>query len=172
MGGRGSGNWWRWQSRKSTVEESLTLSLRDFRKSLYQTAAGALAWTSSSGARSSIGYVVTWNNDAPSITLSYRWRDAEDVRILVWLERTPTPFGGSRWWFTCPLVVRGVACNRRAGKLYLPPGSRYFGCRTCHDLTYRSAQEAHQDQRLLNHLGVALGADRETRRELLARLRG
>jgi hypothetical protein len=27
------------------------------------------------------------------------------------------------------------------GKLYLPPYSRYFGCRLCHDLTYRSAQE-------------------------------
>ena len=28
------------------------------------------------------------------------------------------------------------------GKLYLPPGGRYFGCRHCHDLTYRSRQES------------------------------
>ena len=27
------------------------------------------------------------------------------------------------------------------GKLYLPPGARYFGCRRCHELTYRSCQE-------------------------------
>ena len=26
-------------------------------------------------------------------------------------------------------------------KLYLPPGSRYFGCRRCHRLTYTSCQE-------------------------------
>jgi hypothetical protein len=25
--------------------------------------------------------------------------------------------------------------------LYLPPGGRYFGCRLCHRLTYRSVQE-------------------------------
>jgi hypothetical protein len=25
--------------------------------------------------------------------------------------------------------------------LYLPPGGRYFGCRVCYRLTYRSAQE-------------------------------
>jgi pyruvate-formate lyase-activating enzyme len=26
-------------------------------------------------------------------------------------------------------------------KLYLPPGSRYFGCRHCHNLTYQSCKE-------------------------------
>jgi hypothetical protein len=31
--------------------------------------------------------------------------------------------------------------NRERLKLYLPPAARYFGCRHCHDLTYRSAQE-------------------------------
>lgn len=25
-------------------------------------------------------------------------------------------------------------------KLYLPPGAQYFGCRSCYDLTYESAQ--------------------------------
>ena len=64
---------------------------------------------------------MTWG-DGPTITLHYRWRDSEDVRIPVRLQTTPTQFGGERWWFTCPLIVNGVACNRRAGKLYLPPG--------------------------------------------------
>jgi hypothetical protein len=41
----------------------------------------------------------------------------------------------------CPLLVQGQACNRRVAKLYLPPSSRYFGCRYCQDLTYTSAQE-------------------------------
>jgi hypothetical protein len=37
---------------------------------------------------------------------------------------------GRRWWFACP------GCGRRAGKLYLPPDARRFGCRLCHRLAY------------------------------------
>ena len=42
------------------------------------------------------------------------------------------------------MVTDGVACNRRVGKLYRLPGSEAFGCRRCHRLTYRSAQENHR----------------------------
>jgi hypothetical protein len=38
-------------------------------------------------------------------------------------------------------MVSGQACNRRVGKLYFPPGGRYFGCRHCYCLTYRTVQE-------------------------------
>ena len=79
--------------------------------------------------------------------MHYSQGDSEDVRIPVSLQSTPTQFGGRRWWFTCPLVVNGVPCGRRVGKLYLPPKARYFGCRTCHGLTYRSCQEAHSAER-------------------------
>jgi hypothetical protein len=37
--------------------------------------------------------------------------------------------------------VNGRPCQRRVGKLYLPPGGRYYGCRHCHALTYTSCQE-------------------------------
>jgi hypothetical protein len=47
--------------------------------------------------------------------------------------------GGKRFWFRC-------ACRKRVGRLYLSPGQRVFRCRSCHNLTYRSAQE--HDQRL------------------------
>ena len=33
-----------------------------------------------------------------------------------------------------------LECGARVKKLYLPPGTRYFGCRRCHDLTYESVQ--------------------------------
>src|SRR5262249_13393813 len=33
-----------------------------------------------------------------------------------------------------------VACSKRVRKLYL--SGRYFGCRRCHGLTYRSTQES------------------------------
>src|SRR5262249_40379452 len=79
--------------------------------------------------------------------------NGESISIPVRLATTATQCGGRRWWFVCPLTVRGIACNRRAGKLYLPPGAKYFGCRKCHDLTYRSCQEAHQTERLFGRLG-------------------
>ena len=153
MGGTRSGNWWRWQRKKDTVEQSLALGMKDLRKRLFTGAAGTLTWTWASGGKSRIGFYVTGSADRPTVHLHYRWRDTEDVNIPVRLQATPTQFGGRRWWFICPLIVRGIACNRRAGKLYLPPGAKYFGCRKCHDLTYRSCQEAHQTERSFGRLG-------------------
>jgi hypothetical protein len=153
VGGMGSGNWWRWQGKKDTVEDSLVVAMKDLRKRLFAGAAGTLTWTWASGNKSSITYYVTGSADWPTVHLHYRWRDTEDVNSPVCLEATPTQFNGRRWWFVCPLIVRGIACNQRAGKLYLPPGAKYFGCRKCHDLTYRSSQEAHQTERLFGRLG-------------------
>jgi hypothetical protein len=153
MGGLGSGNWYRWQGKKSTVEESLSLCTKDLRERLFVGAAGSLTWNWASSGKSSIGYFVTGSADWRTVTLHYRWRDQEDISIPVRLTTTPTQFGRPRWWFVCPLCVRGIACNRRAGKLYLPHGARYFGCRICHNLTYRCCQEAHQTERLFGRLG-------------------
>ena len=46
---------------------------------------------------------------------------------------------GHRWWFTCPV------CGRRVGILHLPPGEVFFGCRSCHDLSYRSRWRGYKD---------------------------
>lgn len=43
-------------------------------------------------------------------------------------------FGGLRRWRRCQY-------GRRVTKLYLARRTDRFACRTCHDLTYRSAQE-------------------------------
>ena len=69
------------------------------------------------------------------------FRSGERVDYHVRLTTTRPRFGGLRWWFLCPLLVQGWPCNRRVGKLYLPPGGRYYGCRHCYDLTYRRVQE-------------------------------
>lgn len=47
------------------------------------------------------------------------------------------------WWFLCPVKdsLGRRRCGRRIGKLHLPPGEAYFGCRDCHELTYQSWQE-------------------------------
>jgi len=142
MGGVGSGTWYRYD-KKTTVEESLILSIWDFRNEIYSQSSGTLKWIFAGDRESSIAYSVS-QIGCPVITLRYCWSNREDIEILLRLQSTPTNFNGTRWWFTCPLVLNGVACKRRVGKVYLPPRSPYFGCRNCHDLTYRSSQEAHQ----------------------------
>lgn len=67
--------------------------------------------------------------------------DRTPVTLPLDLIAVPTPRGGTRYLVHCPLVVNGVPCRRRAAKLYLPPGSNYFGCRRCHRLAYRGSQE-------------------------------
>ena len=152
MGGWGSGNWHR-RSKKTTVEDSLSLAVGDFRGRIYPHSTGKFSWTWAGGNTVIIGYFVVWaRGGPPTLTLHYRWRDGEEIRVPIRLQTTPTNFNGERWWFTCPLIVDGVACRRRAGNVYLPPGARYFGCRKCHDLTYRSCQEAHQAERLLGSI--------------------
>lgn len=151
MRSMGSGNWIR-DGKKATVEESLALSVGQFFRQRQVRGSGSCTWTTAIGKTCSIGYEVSLIG-IPTIMLHYCWRDSEDVQIAVRLQTTPTQFGGERWWFTCPLIVNGAACNRRAGKLYLPSGARYFGCRKCHALTYRSYQEAHQDERLFAAFG-------------------
>jgi len=153
MGGIGSGNWYRFD-KKSTVEESLSVGIGDFKERIYHRSVGTFTWTRAGNYVASAGYIVTCGDDGPTVILHYRWRDSEDVGVPIQLQTTPTNFGGRRWWFTCPLAVRGVACNRRVGKIYLPSGGRYFGCRKCHSLTYRSCQEAHQTERLFGRLGI------------------
>ena len=86
------------------------------------------------------------------------------MRASIRLQTTETNFGGQRWWFACPLIVDGGECKRRVGKLYLPPGARRFGCRKCHDLTYRSSQASHRMERLFDW-----GEQRKQRTEALLR---
>jgi hypothetical protein len=93
-----------------------------------------------------------------------------DVQLPISLEPLPQHFGGIRWWARCPLILDGRPCRRRVGKLYLPPGARYFGCRGCYGLTYTSCQESHQDDVLVRALARNMGVDFAAARRLLARI--
>jgi hypothetical protein len=112
---------------------------------------------------SSIGYHVnTSAGEPPTIRLDYTTKrpgedQGERMDYPVGLTTTPLPWGGVRWWFLCPLVRNGLPCGRRMGKLYLPPGGRYFGCRHCYDLTYTSCQESHKFDGLYRMLAANIG---------------
>jgi hypothetical protein len=70
------------------------------------------------------------------------------------LTATYCHWGGKRWWFECPLE----GCGRRVAKLYLPSGRKYFGCRSCHRLTYQTCRESHGSwDRYLRSRGMTPG---------------
>jgi hypothetical protein len=149
VGGFGSGRW-PWHTKARTVEECRALDANQWARHGVLRARARLtgSWTWWRDAErkeqtDSIGYEVnTLDPTCPWLRLSYTIpRTGEALDYLIGLQTTRPRFGGVRWWFTCPLVVNGVPCGRRVGKLYLPPGGRYFGCRECYKLTYQSAQE-------------------------------
>jgi hypothetical protein len=164
MGGYGSGQW-RSRPRKLTVEECIVLSAgklqRDgvLRAGIAST--GTLTWTRTGTGEelSSVGFRVnTLGHGGFAMDLHYTaTRSGERVDYTVGLTTTTLPWGGVRWWFVCPLIANGRACGRRCGKLYLPPGGRYFGCRLCYDLSYVSAQEAHKWDGMYRMLAAQTG---------------
>jgi hypothetical protein len=158
MGGPGSGNFYHWHrgSKKTTVERCLQLDTNLWtREGILrpdQHRSGLWQWTYSSGATFSIQYEVdTRQGHSPMVHLEYWWTwtgsaECHTAKYPVRLTTTRPHFGGLRWWFICPLVVQGIPCQRRVGKLYLPGRARYFGCRRCYDLTYTSCQEGYRDK--------------------------
>jgi len=151
VGGFGSGRYRR--PAKWTVEECLFLDINQARRSGLIGKSQIPVFVKSSyfpwGKKvAMITFSIDESNEnRPILTLKYEV-DQEGkrkrIREPVPLQATQPYFGGDRWWFTCPLVVDGQPCQRRVGKLYIPPGGTYFGCRHCHDLTYRSCQESHK----------------------------
>lgn len=157
MGGAGSGthyHWWR-SGKKEVVEDCLGLDTNHWmREGILRAnvlATGTWRWTYASGKGFAVSYEADTRDPAgPFVRLSYSWvgsssPEPQSADYRVRLTTTRPRFGGLRWWFICPLIVVGRPCERRVGKLYLPPAARYFGCRRCHELTYTSCQE-HDDR--------------------------
>jgi hypothetical protein len=153
MGGPGSGNhcqWWR-GTKKAVVEDCLALDIGLLKRRgalrVGASSEDSVRWARGLGQASVVAYETTVP-DAAGGVLQLRYtvtpwltNTPEEYDYAVRLTATRPHFGRLRWWFVCPLAQRGGACNRLVGKLYLPPGRRYFGCRCCHNLTYRSAQQ-------------------------------
>ncbi len=150
MGGYGSGRWGL-HSKATTVEECRSLDVnRWMREGIIVPDTrrwGGWAWTNSHTGEqtASLGYEADTRGRVPWVRLFYtitpRGGEPVDYDYKILLASTIPNYGGRRWWFVCPLVKGGRSCYRRCGKLYLPPGGRYYGCRQCYELTYASAQE-------------------------------
>ena len=136
MGGLGSGNRRpRWGA-KPLVEDCDALDVNWLNRQgwLKGRHIGQLTWTRGKHTTARIGVITS-----PSkVALFYYYRDAlsakwEPVWYSVQLTWTPCHFGGRRPWFVCP------GCGRRVAKLYLR--GKYFLCRRCHNLAYKSQRE-------------------------------
>jgi hypothetical protein len=148
MGGYGSTRW-SWHTKKRVVDNCLQLDILNFiKKGLISGhhASGTVRWDNLTGEVSpSITFEIFPMGDGLQIfRISYRVENLGEVQNLQYdikLVSSRPYFGGRRWWFICPLIVNDRVCKRRVRVLYLPPSEIYFGCRHCHNLTYRSSQE-------------------------------
>lgn len=155
MGGSGSTRWG-WHSTKTQVENCLKIDIFSLKKFLISGNSGMIRWHVRNQETGRIGYTVKGLNEPSAIRLYYtitpRSGDKIDIDFEVKLTKSTLSWGGERYWFLCPLQN----CNRRVGCLYLPPGGRYFGCRHCYELTYRSSQESHMSDGLFMRLAASM----------------
>jgi hypothetical protein len=79
---------------------------------------------------------VHFYHPVPTTPSSPAWIQQQIVQITT----TKCNLGGVRRWFRCSLIRDGYPCKRRVRCVYATPREKLFGCRQCHNLTYRSAQ--------------------------------
>ncbi len=156
MGGSGSGR--HADVYDFTVEDSLTLNINWLRRNDSLFAKGisskwGVRWSRNGVVHSSVGYETNLGGASDYIRLMYTFRKTESIDYQVCLTKTYPNFGGVRYWFKCP----ASGCGKRVAKLYSPPGSRYFACRTCQNLTYTSCRESHQFDGLYSRIGADMG---------------
>jgi hypothetical protein len=139
MGGYGSGNWYRSDSR-ATTESQHRIDIRWLKGQgdLQPGSIGALSWSWGKDKTGSVRYRVGTDR----MVLSYRYRHYggawEPVELNISFDQTPCNYGGYRKWFHCPRCWTRVAVLYGAGK--------YFLCRHCYNLTYSSQQEGKVDR--------------------------
>jgi len=135
----GSGNWYRWNA-KRTTGETKRIDVRYLARQGYlQHGKGwSLHWTCGGKPSGSIGGAT--NNN--TIFLIYRAKEHgstkwEEVTQPIALSYTACHFGGDRPWFRCPF------CDRRVAVLYLGARAR---CRLCARMAYDSQNESALDR--------------------------
>ncbi len=153
MGGYGSTRWY-WHNKKTAVEDCRRLPMKTIHAFIRRGGwSGTLSWSRGKEPMGNISYRVIRNDDLITMRLIYTITrhdtgEKTDFDYPVRLSTTPLPWGGLRFWFHCPIA----GCGRRVSVLYLAPLGKYFACRHCNRLSYRSRQEGSQDKALFGHI--------------------
>lgn len=130
----GSGNWYRWDSKKTT-ESTHRIDIRWLKKKglLKYGVSTSLTWSCRGNETGSIHLNITLE----SMILNYSYRSQGDewfpVEQEIIFTKTPCNYGGYRKWFLCS------RCGRRVGVLY--SAGKNFLCRHCCYLNYGSQHE-------------------------------
>ena len=140
MGGQGSGRWYRWTTKKTTIETVNRIDTRYMKKHgmLRPGYVGTLSWSCGDRHSGSIGF----RTHHDCLVLNYRSREYggewEDVEQTICLDWTVCNYGGKRPWLLCPRCHRRVAVLCSDGKWFL--------CRHCYQLPYSSRMESYHDR--------------------------
>ncbi len=147
MGGSGSGRYYYGSvgdNGRDLTDRQKRISISFLKKQGYLTPGKSWSVNWSRG-RETVGNINGVTRTG-KIILGYQCRisggDWEQVIEPIVLTSTPCHYGGVREWFLCP----GINCGRRVGILYAT--RRYFLCRQCCQLAYRSQREALPDRLL------------------------
>ncbi|MEC4747455.1 hypothetical protein [Methylomicrobium sp. Wu6] len=138
MGGFGSGR----KFGADCTEDCRSIDIRRWQREGYLTPGQYLDWQwLRNGERvAAIGVKV----ESGQLRLIYSYHrngdEWESLDYPVRLQTTACNYGGLRYWFTCP----AVGCGRRVAVLYL--GGKYFACRHCYRLAYKSQRETADDR--------------------------
>lgn len=84
--------------------------------------------------------ILLWNKQYKLIKVSTKSSISNDLQVgackyFIKLLNQACNFGGYRMYFSCP------CCGKKVAKLYCPPNSFYFYCRSCHNLSYRKQKK-------------------------------
>lgn len=129
MGGLGSGGHNKY---KATLENCRSIDIRRFKREGYMETGAKIQWNWFTDQKVTASIGIVFKKDR--LILSYKVNNQEEIADEISLDVTECNYGGARHWFECP------GCGKRAAKLYLR--GKYFRCRSCQDLNYRSSQKS------------------------------
>src|SRR5262245_3651882 len=127
MGGPSSGRWGDYKKR-GIVEHSLVLSIEALLKAGLDPAgecSGSVSLDVPSGG--GVKATLEYRLNPGSEPLLFYSLEPNGLTGHIRLQKTTPHLGGVRW-FSCP-SPSSRWCDQRVGKLYLPPGAVYLGCR-------------------------------------------
>ena len=143
MGSEKSGRWLG-SGKKTSVEQCLRLTVSNLRDSgVISGKANDVVYSWKTGeAETDVATVrvrvASHSSTQITVRLAYTVQldgKSHEVKESVHLAKAAQD-NGAKWWIKCPAHVDGVACSRKVGILYLPPGEQFFACKHCHDLAY------------------------------------
>jgi hypothetical protein len=138
MGGYGSGR----KFGADCTEDYRSIDIRRWQRDGYLVPGRYINWQWSRNGEKIAA--ISAKVETGQLRLIYNYRrnggEWESLNYPVRLQTTSCNYGGERYWFTCP----AVGCGRRVAVLYL--GGKYFACRNCYQLAYKSQRETPDDR--------------------------